>query len=267
MPVALHRSMSRRLAIAGGLAALSGACDRSDREAPTTEARRWTIGYRIIMRASVGGRRREGASVCKTIYTPTPETALTQTSHFRTQSWGEAIAVDMRERGDLFGLLGNVGGVTTGHALHIWHTQMLVHLLPESLNTPEAFRSGEAFTAVSELRGAHAVDRQLWPVMAHFNNRDDITSGAFVPAPGDHYETTPGTQVRSLAAAFGRDATFDGAWIEITADPPSNRIAELLPWISRLPGADGGRSTSGGADKSFGERLVYRNLKMEGYRS
>jgi hypothetical protein len=262
--------LSRRAMTVASMAALLGGCGAPEGGSDTTteEGGRnetWSLTYRITIRTVADGRRREGSSVFRTIYERISNRALIQAGRFRTQTWGEAIAIDMGGGRYLFGLLGDVSGVRSSGRLIVNHPRSVIDILPREESTGEAYASGAVFERVARLRGEHEWPRSAWPVLVNFTNRSDRTTAAFVPWPGENSDVSGNTPVRSLAAAFGRDAMIEGMSIEITDAAVTERIMGLLPWVAQMPGADGNYHVSGGDNQILGERLDYRNFKLAAY--
>lgn len=267
-------SISRRYLFGGALLSALASCAPPDESSPGGGSENgrvsndtWALTYRIRVSAFAKGQRREGSSILRTIYKATPAASLDQVGRFRTQTWGEAIPIDMGEGDHLFALLGNVPSVSSEHHLIVTHPRALISTLPRGETTAEAFRSGELYERIAQSRGEHPLHPQLLPLMVHFSKSTDPISAAFVPWPDTDDAGVAGTPVRTLEEAFGRGARVDRATFEIVSEPLTEQIESLLPWVARMPGANGGTISTGGEDVPFGRRLRFFNFKLEGFRA
>lgn len=260
-------SISRRRLVGGALILPISSCGQADEDVGGNGrigADAWALSYRIKMRAFAGGQIREGASVFRTIYRKTSPISLDQAGRIRTQTWGEAIAVNMGEGGYLFGMLGSVLGVSGGHNLNVWHDRAVIDVMPRQETIGENFSSGVVFERAALLQGEHALNPQLFPMLAHFTDPADLATAAFVPWPGGNDVALEGVPVRSLQDVFGREARIDAVTVEIVNARPSEQIADVLPSLRQLPGADGGFYVTG---LEPGWAIRYDNFKLEGYRA
>jgi hypothetical protein len=240
-----HDSPTRRGLIIG-LAASAAGCDLFTKN--------YTLQYRITIRMVVGGRRYEGASVMKSVYT----------GDF-TRAWAEAIVVDLGERGVLLGLLGSVAGVE-GPSFNPKGDFDVVQLLPAELLDPGDITGGRAYEKAQGLRGPLSLSPLRWPVLIHLLDRANPASARLVTSTGQNYRVAPRMISGSAQRWFGIGARVDAVTLDMTDAPLTRQVEQVLPWVRSLPGARPGLSIMGPPGQSSLDRqFAYRHFKMVGY--
>jgi hypothetical protein len=170
-----------------------------------------TYRYRLTVEVEAPEGLRTGSSVIEVrthegAAFPGPEAAS-----IRSDIRGEAVAVDLGERGTLFALLRSSDG-QTGAGGYAWA------LLP---NRPTGGEDVEArrvnYEALRTVAGRAELPRQLMPMLVRFRDIADPRSVEAVD-PGD------------LASAFGRGVQLRRITVEITDDAVTEGIVRRLPW-------------------------------------
>jgi hypothetical protein len=244
-----RRALTLALASAG-LAACSG-------------QRSWGFRYLLRIQLRAGGQLYEASGAFRTIYRRVSETSLNQTRPFHARGWGEAVPIDLGAGGLLIGLLGSVAGIEAGHDFSPVNPRTLVQLLPSDISMGESLRNGAAFDAVRRLDGEHNVPANSWPLFAHLSDSHNPATARFVQLQNQRYRLTSNTSSVPMSVILG-GAEIERITIELADQPVTRRIERVCPWVSDTPGAGGGYYRGGSHAQPFGERLVYRNLRMEG---
>ena len=180
-----------------------------------------TIRYRLTLTASVDGVPVTGSGVIEVRYVKPPDWSL-DSPNVEAHVRGEAVVLDMGNRGMLFALLfrgpQHLLNRLRDFVPHFWGRDRIV--------------SAEDVAWVAGLKGARTVALSELPFLVHFRDISDPTSVE---------QVTPD----NLAASFGPGVELKSATIEITDAPVTTGITAKLPWLS---GISKKRATLDGGD-------------------
>jgi hypothetical protein len=198
--------------IAGGWWALSG---------ETT-----TLRSRLTLVVETPEGERSGSSVSQlTILAPGPwNRAIGFSSLSRVGEEGEAVVVDLGERGVLFATLASEPALRSG-GMGMYNAASVP--FPQERFRGEIGRgiwAKDDYTAYLQELNRRKPRGELslanLPILVRFRDLSDPSSVVQVN-PSD------------LAASFGPGVRLQGAFVEITDDPPTTGIAARLPWLAR----------------------------------
>lgn len=191
----------------------------------------WTIFYpsstlraKITIDVETPEGLKTGSSVHEVVFSLEP-CPLCNTSgpKFRRHVRGEAVAVDLGERGTLFALL-NGGGGNYPEADPV--TPFILEKL-FGLKEDKDWRGAEAVRVLGRASGQADIPQNLLPFMVRFRDINDP-------------KTVERIDPANLAASFGPGVKLNKAMIEITRDSVTTRIGKRLTWldseIARYPG-------------------------------
>jgi hypothetical protein len=195
-----------------------------------------TINYRLTLEVEVNGVLHTGSSVIQTNwewFSPW-QRALAQRA-YNVTAHGEAVVVDLGERGVLFALLTGpfYGDRWSGSYLTDPQQVLMRQILKHNLaNQVDGVIPLEELAALSQRRDIIAVPPLDLPMLVHFHDVSDPLSVEQVDP-------------NNLAASFGPGVKLVRASLAITNDPITTGIQDRLPWLSGLKGALNGNLISG----------------------
>jgi len=163
-------------------------------------------------------------------------------------SYGEAVAVDLGERGILFAVMFGKGGVDYAYMLPFW-----------VFSTEKASLSAENIRNFSTLRaGPVEISPNLYPTFVHFTditNPRTVSLARDLECPVTNNECdlrTGGRLSMSMEKAFGESVRIKAVTLEMTEEPVTQGIIDqYLPWLSaraKLPGYLGSDPATPGTD-------------------
>ena len=176
----------------------------------------FTWRQRMTVQVVVDGEIVSGSSVIENRVRLSPSWDISQ--HSRHPSLvGEAVAVDLGERGYLFALLRSETSVDHPKSLALRRYPEIFHdargrLLP----TSDPFDS--PYHVLQRQRDTREIPRDDYPMLVTFTDINDPKSVQLVD-PDD------------LAATFGAGVSLKRITLEITGDPVTEKIAILMPWF------------------------------------
>lgn len=183
----------------------------------------WTILYptsRVRAKISIDVETPEGlktgSSVQEVIYSLEPCPLCNHSGpKFRRIVIGQAVIVDLGQRGHLFGLLyrGDERGIDSSGPL----TPVVI----SRLLGPKDWRGAETVRALGRVSGKADVPAELMPFMVRFRDIND-------PKTVEHVIPN------NLAASFGPGVKLVKATIEITDDQVTAGIEKKLTWLDLL---------------------------------
>lgn len=242
--------MNRRhllIALAGtGIVTASG-CSIAGKRLPTYR-------YRLSVEVDTPEGRKVGSGVIEVSVETAGSWKRPDANALSVTTRGEAITVDLGQRGDLFALLGSFEhpgwagsvmefvtprpGNASGHNdYEAWHERMIsnrgVHELPRL--SPNVFRSGPP-----RPNGAEKVARD-YPLLVHFRNNADPS-------------TIERVHPYDLEATFGPGVTLRRITVQLTDEPVTSTINAKLPWLK------------GGLPKALGGDFHPEGIPVGGYR-
>lgn len=173
-------------------------------------ARSATVRYRLTLEAEVDGKPVSGSGVIEARYGSQPRISP-EAGRLTESVRGEAVALDLGERGVLFALLKEGKDAS-----------FRPEALPLYAFGRITLKDAAGFRAVSALRGRTEIPfDKLW-LLVRFRDIDDPRSVEAVD-PND------------LAKSFGTGVNLMRATIEMTDDPVTTGIEKLLPpWFAEL---------------------------------
>lgn len=249
------RAVARRAFLGAALAAtLSSGCESSNA---------WTLNYRLRVRVFANGQSRNASSVFRVIYRAVPPTALNQSQYFYTQSWGEAVPIDVGDGQWLFAMLGGVVGAGSDHYFAALGAHTIVSALMGEEFDHDAFVSGELYERARAIQGERDLDEGSWPMMVRFLDVSDLSSIRFLRVAGRTYQGAMEESFESFRSAYGTGAGVERVTVEITGASPSRRLGQILPWLATIQGADRG-VTERARGVPLHENLSHQNFVLDG---
>lgn len=185
----------------------------------------WTIFYpsstlraKITIDVETPEGLKTGSSVHEVVFSLEP-CPLCNTSgpKFRRHVRGEAVVVDLGERGTLFALL-NGGGGNYPEADPV--TPFILEKL-FGLKEDKDWRGAEAVRVLGRASGQADIPQNLLPFMVRFRDINDP-------------KTVERIDPANLAASFGPGVKLNKATIEITRDPITSGIEKQLEWLPKV---------------------------------
>lgn len=178
-----------------------------------------TIRYRLTLVVEADGKEHVGSGVLEVKYATISTLLRNHGGDVGTSYRGEAVAVDIPNRGTLFVLMENSGD-TSVEGLRSRPPEMV--LLAYGFPYGHLGRaSRENFNRVKDLSGERELKLNALPMLVRFRNIDD---------PSSVEQVDP----RDLSARFGPKAYIKRAFIAITRDPLTTGIDQRLPWLADL---------------------------------
>lgn len=170
-----------------------------------------TIRYRLALTVVADGAEHTGSSVVGVTYGTRVPLFSNHSGRIYTEVKGEAVAVDISNRGTLFALL------KAGSS----HRSSPEFIIPKAFGFPGGSVPDDGFSRLSALAGRVDLSPVDLPLLVRFRDLSEPTTVERVD-PSD------------LAEAFGRGVYLKQAWVEITRDPVTTGIEKRLPWLSAL---------------------------------
>lgn len=221
----------------------------------------YTLGYRLTVRMLVFGEPVAASSTFKVVFSRNPENSL-YTSRYSRRAWGEAIVVDLGERGALVGILGSVASRDRAPNFNPLDDGIIGHLLPPEERQPDDIDNGAVFERVKRLEGERPWPLESWPQFLLFADRDDVNSAQFMAASPEHRASNT-TPVRPLADAIG--GAIENVTVRMMGFARSDeRIERALPLVRRLPDPRSRQIMMPGPTAPLAQRLMYRHFKLRG---
>ena len=181
----------------------------------------YTFRYRLSISIETPESERSGSGVlqCTTYDNTVGLLAQGEWKRAGTVVQGEAVTVDLGERGLLFALL--KGPNELEHAAYLpYEVFTRTGLLPKRypIDKPNTEIIRENAQAVMSARGAVELETDELPLLVRFRDAAD---------PKTVQQVNPD----DAAASFGPGVKFGRAIMQITDDPVTERIKDRLPWL------------------------------------
>ncbi len=176
----------------------------------------YSLRYRLTLEAMVEGRPVTGSGVIQVDYSKRPP-LLPQVERVMYSVHGEAVVLDLGDRGVLFALLKD-GSLRTGRdSPRRGEPRMIVPVAWWD----RGIRGPEDVDRLGQLQGRRELGFDALPMLVRFENLNDPASVKLVE-PVD------------LAASFGPGVTLSRVTVEITRDPVTTAIEQRLPWLRKV---------------------------------
>lgn len=240
--------MKRRMLLAAGLAApLLSACGDGS----------FSYNYRLKIVVRVGDQLHEGSSVIAVVKIVRPNGVC----YARCWNGGvraEAPAVDLGERGYLFGLLGHNGWIyprELGGNANVYLGFLPIRAIGRRFPTEyAAFRESEERSFAALFERVRTVPEEVnlqadeYPPLVRFRDLNDPKTVEFVD-PHD------------MAPAFGAGVSLERCSVQMTDDRPRRQIESILPWLADLRRGEGeGALGVKLVPDSFGDGIPYDSV-------
>lgn len=187
-----------------------------------------TVRYRLTLQADVGGRPATGSGVIEVSYVKNPK-LLPNEAEFSINVRGEAVALDLGERGTLFALL---KGGTDDRSGAEWIVLRAFNFPGGALPSPV----DKGLSDVHRLSGKVELPLGSLPLLVRFRNPNDP-------------KTVERVEPFDIAKSFGAGARLVRAtleivpagiwplsWYGITGEPITSGIDQRLAWLKGLRG-------------------------------
>ena len=208
-----RRGMIKSSSSIAGLAALGQACSRSPN---------YQVNYRLRIKVVVSGMPFSGSAVENVRwFSGGFLTGFDAIGAFNSVAHAESVVLDLGQDGLLFGLVfppQNRPGFQARYIESAFTPEM-----PPDLLTQDAIRSGAFLHHLTHMTGEYPIPKDDWPTFVRFNNIAKAQSAQIV-YPSD------------LARVYGPGSSFESASVEITNEPITKRINQVLPWLAHSKG-------------------------------
>lgn len=141
---------------------------------------------------------------------------------YYTDAFAEAVIMNLGEHGLLFGLIFPPEITKSFDARRV--SEIFAESMPPDLQTQDAYRSGTFFRHLEQMTGEYVVTKERWPALVRFENIRDPKSAQII-------------KPEQMSTVYGPNSYIDGASVEITRDPVTEQIDQVLPWLSQVKGA------------------------------
>jgi hypothetical protein len=212
-----------------------------------------TLRYRLRVVVEIDGREYEGASVIETtladwegaMWFRAPEAGT-----ISSDSWGEAVVVDLKEHGFLFGLLLPPDGIRGFNGVQPQHA------LSRCLESAKRFNRETFLKDIQALRGECELSDADRPALIRFGDIRNPSSAELV-------------EPERFAEAYGPNVAFVRATISVTNDPVTEpTVDHVLPWLGEFKGRLSHKSLRDLAplisQRAISERMTPASFKLEG---
>lgn len=168
-------------------------------------------------------------SVVNDILFYTQPTTLTQGSVGRgNRVRGEALVVDLGERGKLFGLL--IGKLSDGSTGDPRPAQMILDLYaPDWRNGEAGYR--HAISILKPTETPQALPKKYWPFFVTFRDPGDPTTVESVDTDNLADRFGSGVKLTRMTTQLVDAGTWPLDGIGLSGTPRTSKIEELLPWL------------------------------------
>ena len=206
-----------------------------------------TLRYRLRIIVDVDGQQYEGASVIETEIADRRGTwwLPPEAPQLVFNSRGDAVVIDLREHGLLFGLLVRPefhDGFAAGNAFDI-----LSSFLPRD----QATDLDSSLRNVLRLEGEFQLREADQPTLVRFRDISDPTTAKSVDAG-------------RFAEIYGAGASSQRATISVTSDPITRGIDKVLPWLANADDRGTGKLRIVRPQMTVAQLLSVRNFKADG---
>ncbi len=167
-----------------------------------------TIRYRLALTVVADGAEHTGSGVVEVTYGKGVAFMTNSGGGYYVAVKGEAVAVDVPNRGTLFALL------KAGPS----HRSSPEEIIPKAFGVSWA---EDRFTRLRALTGRVELSPADLPLLVRFRDINEPN-------------TVEGVDPSNLAEAFGPGVYLKQAWVEITSDPVTTGIEKRLPWLHAL---------------------------------
>ncbi|MCE9521988.1 MAG: hypothetical protein K8S25_06085 [Alphaproteobacteria bacterium] len=213
------------------------------------------LRYRLKIVVRVDGTVHTGSSVIEAQFLDFGQSMFRapEAGRFATKSWGEAVAIDLKDRGFLFGLLErplvSTEGFQVGHLLDV-----LAKFPENQRRLPDSLLSH-----VGSLQGEFELREPDRPILVRFRDIRDPSTVELVDA-------------RRISAHYGDRAALMEVTISVTQDPVTTGLDERLPWLESAELAKPGRTFAGklppgprpASQMSLPAQLTIHNFRRNG---
>jgi hypothetical protein len=178
-----------------------------------------TVRYRLTLVVEADGKEHVGSGVLEVKYATISTLLRNHGGDVGTSYRGEAVAVNIPNRGTLFALM-KASSDTSPEGSRSRPPELLLM----AFGFPYGHfgrASRENFNRVKDLSGEREIKLNALPMLVRFRNIDD---------PSSVEQVDP----RDLSAGFGPKAYIKRAFIAITKDPLTTGIDQRLPWLDDL---------------------------------
>ena len=185
--------------------------------------------YRISVEIMTREGLKTGRSVWETYHEETP---VSKIHNLKEQFYrGEAVAVDLGDRGTLFALMRGANG-------RAWLQQVLLWTIPFQEEKPGSISESQRnyIDYYSNLAG---VKKDLipahYPMLVHFRDiNDPNTIESVYERKSGSFNDMKEIKIDRLEEVFGSDVKINSISIEMTHDPIDWNLEDYLPWISSI---------------------------------
>lgn len=183
------------------------------------------IKYRLTLEVTVDGAVHSGSSVIETRwFNQSALKGLTQGAAWAVQLNGQAVVVDLGQRGTLFALLTGPAIDVPGHRGSKFYPDAPERILLSQFagrDVDSSYATPDILQTISMHRNVAEVSPSNLPMLVRFRNLDDPTTIEWVDP-------------QNLSATFGPGVRLRGASIVISDDYVTTGIANKLAWLRPL---------------------------------
>ena len=162
-------------------------------------------------------------------------------THVRLEK-GEAVWIDLKDRGDMFALL---SGPSSGTDHYIW---LIFMAFPSPCPEGPVSKCGIKYYSNIKPHEVKVLDPKNYPTLVRFENIMDPLSVEVISKYAERSMPDGyGGEARSLEDVFGAGVSINSIKVEMTKDAGGRELRGILPWLRNIKGPylHGGISTLG----------------------
>lgn len=187
-----------------------------------------TVRYRLTLEAEVDGKPATGSGVIEVTYRANPR-ILGASAQFVTEVRGEAVVLDLGQRGTLFALL--KGGEDTRSGAE-WIVLRAFNFPGGALPSPVEKGIGD----VRKLSGKVELPLKSLPLLVRFREINDPTTIEKVDPLNLEKSFGPGVKLARATLEIVPAGVWPFSWFGITGEPITNKTEKKLNWLKGLNG-------------------------------
>ncbi|MEQ8823152.1 MAG: hypothetical protein RIC14_02130 [Filomicrobium sp.] len=187
-----------------------------------------TVRYRLTAEVQTPEGTKTGSVVNEILFYTQPAT-LTQGSIGRgNRGRGEALVVDLGNRGKLFGLL--IGRLSDGSPGDPRPAQMILDLYAPNWRDGEVgYR--QALATVAPTETPIELPKKYWPFFVTFRNPDDPTTVESVKANDLSSRFGSGVKLTRMTSQLVDAGVWPLDRLDLSGTPLTSQVKEMLPWL------------------------------------
>jgi hypothetical protein len=183
-----------------------------------------TVRYRLTLEADVDGKPSTGSGVVEVTYRANPQ-LLGASAEFVINVRGEAVALDLGQRGTLFALLTAGEDSRSGPE---WIVLRAFNFPGGALPSPME----KGISDVRKLSGKVELSLESLALLVRFRDTNDPITVEKVDPLNLDQSFGPGVKLKRATLEMMSDGFWPFSWFGITGVPVTREIDQKLPWVS-----------------------------------